>query len=97
MDGDKTLDKLASLMKENPDIKVQLTGHSDAEEAENPAEKIVSLRRAEYVRTLMEEKGISPDRFVIEDAKNSNPSPYLTESDDEKLKARSEERRVGKD
>lgn len=87
MDGNKTLDKLASLMKENPDIKVQLTGHSDAEEAENPAEKIVSLRRAEYVRTLMEEKGISPDRFVIEDAKNSKPSPYLTESDDEKLKA----------
>src|SRR5690554_8211422 len=82
MDGDKTLDKLASLMKENPDIKVQLTGHCDAEEVCNPAEKIVSLRRAEYVSVLMEQKGVSADRCVIEHAKSLNPSPYVRESHD---------------
>ena len=87
MDGDKTLEKLALIMEENPNMKVQITGHSDAEEAESPGDKVTSLRRAEYIRTLMGEKGISEDRFVIEDAKNERSSQYITESDDDKLKA----------
>jgi outer membrane protein OmpA-like peptidoglycan-associated protein len=87
MDGDKTLERIALLMEENPDMKIQITGHSDAEEASNPAEKVVSLRRAEYIRTLLGEKGISEDRFIIEDAKDGETSKHILEDDDEKLKA----------
>ena len=87
VDGDKTLDKLAELMKENPDIKIQLTGHADEAELENPENSDVSKKRAEYIRTLMVNKDISADRFVIEDVKAKEPSPYLKEEDDEKTQA----------
>lgn len=87
VDGDKTLDKLAELMKANPDMKIQLTGHADEGELENPENSDVSLKRAEYIRTLMVNKDISADRFVIEDAKANKPSPYIKEEDDEKTRA----------
>jgi|SRR5690554_670094 len=87
MDGDKTLERIALLMEENPNMKVQITGHSDAKEAESPADKVVSLRRAEYVRTLLGEKGISESRFIIEDLKDQRPSQYINEDDDDNLKA----------
>lgn len=87
MDGDKTLEKIALLMEDNPNMKVQISGHSDAEEAVSPGDKIVSLRRAEYIRTLMGEKGVSEDRFVIEDLKDGKTSQYITDGDDDKLKA----------
>ena len=35
----------------------------------------------------MGEKGISEDRFTIEDAKDGKTSQYITGSDDDKLKA----------
>src|SRR5690554_2054831 len=87
MDGDKTLEKIALIMEENPEIKVEITGHSDAEEANSPTDKVVSMRRAEYIRTLMEEKGIDEGRFTIEDAKDGKTSQYQNEEDDENLKS----------
>ncbi|RFC54820.1 OmpA family protein [Brumimicrobium aurantiacum] len=87
VDGVKTLDKIASLMKENPSMKIQITGHSDDAEAGNAAEQVLSMRRAEYVKKLLEEREIDGDRLIIEDGKNGTASKYINESDDENLKA----------
>lgn len=87
VDGDKTLDKLAELMKANPEMKIQLIGHADAVEVEDPENAGVSLKRAEYIRTLMVNKDISADRFVIKDMKAAEPSPYIKDQDEEKTKA----------
>lgn len=87
IDGDKTLDRLAELMKANPDMKVQLTGHADEAELENPENSDVAKKRAEYIRSLMVNKGVDAGRFVIEDAGAEKESPFIKEEDDEKTKA----------
>ncbi len=87
VDGDKTLDKLAEIMKANPDMKIQLTGHADAGELENPENGNISLKRAEYIRSLMVNKDIDAGRFVIKDAKGTKSSPYVKDEDDDKTRA----------
>lgn len=87
MAGDQTLDMLAELLKENPSKKIQLIGHMDDDEAEDPRNNDMSLKRAEYVRSMMVNKGIDASRFVIEDAKNNEPSEHVDEEDNERLKA----------
>lgn len=87
LDGEKTLDKLAEMMKENPSMKIQLTGHSDAEESASATDNVVSMRRAEYVQKLLMEREIDRERIIIEDAKDGRDSEYITESDDDTLKA----------
>lgn len=85
--GDKTLDKLANMLDDNPSVKIQLTGHMDDEEAESSKHSDISLKRAEYVRSMMVNKGIDASRFVIEDVKNNEPSKYIEEDDEDKLKS----------
>jgi outer membrane protein OmpA-like peptidoglycan-associated protein len=85
--GDKTLDKLANMLDDNPSVKIQLSGHMDDEEAESTNNTDISLKRAEYVRSMMVNKGIDASRFVIEDVKNNEPSKYIEEDDEDKLKA----------
>lgn len=87
VDGQKTIDRIAELMNQNPGIKIQITGHSDAEESASATDKIVSSRRAEYIKSLLEKKGINGDRLFVEDAKSNQSSQYITESDDDTLKA----------
>ncbi len=85
VDGARTLDVLAQIMTDNPNMKLQITGHSDELEAESSTDKVVSMRRAEYVKTLLEERGVASQRLTIVDAKNEIKSEYITESDDETL------------
>lgn len=86
-DGDKTLDKIAKLMKDNPAAKVKLIGHMDSKESMNPAQQDVSKKRAEHIRSLMVNKDVAADRFTIEDARDGEEAPYVKEDDDEKVKA----------
>jgi outer membrane protein OmpA-like peptidoglycan-associated protein len=86
IDGDKKLNKIVELMKENPSIKIQLTGHSDVNEAKSDEDSDVSLKRAEYIRTIMVNKDIDASRFIIEDVKAEKPTELINETDDDKLK-----------
>ena len=45
------------------------------------------MRRAEYIKTLLEDKGVDGDRLIIEDAMDKKSSEYINESDDDTLKA----------
>lgn len=82
--GDDALNKIAKLMQENPNIKVKISGHTDNLEFDDPETKDVSLKRAEYIRSQMVNKGVDASRFTIADVQNNEPSPYVKDVDDEK-------------
>lgn len=84
--GDQDLDAIAKLMKENPDIKVQINGHSDNFEYDNPDTRDISLKRAEYIRSQLVNKGVDASRLPLKDMQNTKPSQYLAENDDQKTK-----------
>jgi outer membrane protein OmpA-like peptidoglycan-associated protein len=87
VDGDQTLDKLVEIAEANPNLKIQITGHSDAAEVDDPETADISLNRAEYVRSQLVNKGLSVDQLVIKDMKAEESSPYIKELDDDKTKA----------
>lgn len=87
IDGDKDLDAIAKLMNENPSIKVQVSGHSDNYEYDNPDSRDISLKRAEYIRSQLVNKDVDASRFTIEDMQNSQPSSHISENDDVKTKS----------
>ena len=84
MSGDDALNKIAKLMQENPNVKVEISGHTDNLEFDDPETKDISLRRAEYILSQMVNKGVDASRFTIADVQNNEPSPYVKDVDDEK-------------
>lgn len=64
VEGDGTLDVIARLMEENPGIQIRIVGHTDSQENANAATKIISMKRAEYVKSQLEERGISSKRLM---------------------------------
>lgn len=57
------LDELVSAMKEFPGAKFEVSGHTDARGSDAYNMKL-SQRRADYIRTLLIQRGFSPDRLV---------------------------------
>lgn len=62
-DGAKILDRLVAFLKENPDKKVELEGHTDAIGADQYNQGL-SQRRAAAVKTYLEKKGIDSKRIA---------------------------------
>lgn len=87
VDGKNTLESIAKIMKDNPGIKIQISGHADATEASSAEDKVTSLRRAEYVRSLLGEEGIDVDRIIATDSEDATPSQYIQAGDSDDLKA----------
>ncbi|HLW40021.1 MAG TPA: OmpA family protein [Brumimicrobium sp.] len=86
VDGQQILNAVVNLLNENPNMKIEITGHSDEEEAQSANNKAVSIRRAEYIRTLLADKEIDENRIYVNDAKSSTPSRHITDLDEENLK-----------
>jgi len=57
------LDQLVKFLKQNPDIKVEISAHTDDLGSEQYNLKL-SLRRANSVVEYLKEHGISPDRMI---------------------------------
>ena len=74
------IEKFAKFLKENPNIKVEIQGHTDNTGSEEYNLKL-SQRRAEAVRKVLIEKyGISPDRVIAKGYGESMPiAPNDTE------------------
>jgi len=64
-EGDKIIDKVASILKDNPEMKVYLTGHASSEGAEIYNQGL-SQRRVDAVKVGLMDKGITPDRMTSE-------------------------------
>ncbi len=66
------LDHAVSVLKENPDLKVEIGGHTDNIGAEKFNQKL-SLARAETVRDYLVSKGINKNRLTVIGFGESNP------------------------
>jgi outer membrane protein OmpA-like peptidoglycan-associated protein len=93
MAGDKTLNLVANLLAENPDATITVSGHGDVEEIQGGEFPDISMKRAEYIRSLLVNKDVDVNRIKIADAKNNTRAPFAEEGDDEQLQ-NAKERRV---
>lgn len=78
-DAAKELDKLVDLLTDNPEIKIEMSSHTDSI-ASNSYNIQLSQRRAESTVSYLISKGIAPDRLVAKGygeerpiARNTNP------------------------
>ena len=74
------IEKIANFLKEHPDMKIEIQGHTDSV---GPADYNLKLsqRRAEAVKKILVEKfGISPDRIIAKGYGETKPiAPNDTE------------------
>jgi OOP family OmpA-OmpF porin len=69
----KILDEVGKTLKENPGIRVEIGGHTDATGSDK-ADMAISLKRAESVKKyLMDKFNISADRLVVKGYGKSKP------------------------
>jgi peptidoglycan-associated lipoprotein len=79
-DAAKELDKLVQLLIDNPEIKIELSSHTDSIDDESYNLQL-SQRRAESAVKYMVERGISPDRMVPKGYGESKPIAKNTHPD----------------
>ena len=89
-EGKTMLDLIAQKMTENPTMKLEIQGHSDAMEDSVGVEKTqysgMAEKRAEAVITYLKGKGIDPARLVAVAKDSAIPNDEISESDDNDLK-----------
>jgi outer membrane protein OmpA-like peptidoglycan-associated protein len=89
-EGKTMLDLIAQKMTENPTMKLEIHGHSDAMEDSVGVEKTqysgMAEKRAEAVITYLKGKGIDPARLVAVAKDSAIPNDEISESDDNDLK-----------
>jgi OOP family OmpA-OmpF porin len=71
-DGAKILDRLVAFLKENPDKKVELEGHTDWIGTDKYNQGL-SERRAASVRAYLVKQGVSPGRITTRGFGESKP------------------------
>ncbi len=89
-DAKPTLDELASVLKKNPQIKIQLASHTDCRGAADYNQKL-SQRRAESAVLYLTEKGIAQEKMTAKGYGEASPSTTCkceTCSEDEHQKNR---------
>ncbi|MCH2214285.1 MAG: OmpA family protein [Flavobacteriales bacterium] len=73
----RTVDQIIELMKVNPAMRVEITGHSDKEEVEfaknESSLKTLALDRAKNTREYMAEKGIDRKRILYKSMDDKQP------------------------
>jgi outer membrane protein OmpA-like peptidoglycan-associated protein len=73
--GDASIDRLAALMKENPDARIRLEGHADSVGTSDINDPL-SRQRAEAVKNMLVAKGIAAGR--IETAAEGDRAPVAS-------------------
>jgi len=58
------LDEIAEVLNKYQSVRVRITGYSDTSDEDN-VDLAISLKRAEYVKTYLQGKGISPERLEV--------------------------------
>ena len=83
------MDHNGMILKENPEIKVVIEGHTDSSRLERANEKL-SLKRAESARKYIQDKfNMLPDRMTVKGYGSKNPI-----ADNSTLEGRAKNRRV---
>jgi outer membrane protein OmpA-like peptidoglycan-associated protein len=88
--GKEALDFIAEQLKADPSLKLDVLGHSDAEEdkvgAQKPQYANMAEKRTNAVIQYLVEKGISEDRMNASPQGNTLPNEENMDSDEEDLK-----------
>ena len=79
-DAAKELDKLVQLLIDNPEIKIELSSHTDSVDTES-FNLLLSQRRAESAVNYLVQRGIAPDRLVAKGYGESKPIARNTNPD----------------
>lgn len=79
-DAAKELDKLVQLLTDNPEIKIELSSHTDSVDTED-YNRLLSQRRAESAVGYIVQRGIAPDRLVAKGYGESKPIARNTNPD----------------
>ncbi len=79
-DAAKELDKLSQLLIDNPEIKIELSAHTDSVDDEE-YNRVLSQRRAESAVTYLIKKGISDERMIAKGYGESKPIARNTNPD----------------
>lgn len=66
------LEDVARIMKDRPDIKLQITGHTDNVGSDDSNMKL-SIRRAEAVKAYLVKRGVDPDRIMTQGKGEGSP------------------------
>ncbi len=85
----KTLDRNGAILKANPDIKVEIGGHTDSSGSEKANLKISEKRAESVKRYLMDKFNIPGDRMVVKGYGSQRPI-----ADNKTREGRSKNRRV---
>lgn len=79
-DAAKELDKLAQLLIDNPEIKIELSSHTDSVDSDSYNLEL-SQRRAESAVRYLVQHGIAPDRLIAKGYGESKPIARNTNPD----------------
>ena len=71
------LEELATMAKDNPETKIQVTGYADPQTGTAERNMYLSQKRAEAVASWLEDNGVAADRITVE-YRGSEESPYGT-------------------
>ena len=76
--GKATVNNVIEVLKANPNMNINIIGHSDDDErsegAVNPRYERIGKNRADQVRRLMEGAGIAASRITVTDMSNMDPA-----------------------
>lgn len=88
-EGEGSLDLIATIMKENPSMKLQINGHNNAEEdsvgIENDYYADMDNKRIGTVMSYLMDKGIPENRIIFTRKGSEEPSNDTTPEDSEEL------------
>ena len=72
--GKKTVQKIAQILKDHPQLKIEIAGHTDSVGDDEKNLKL-SQRRAEAVKNALVEAGIEPERLIAKGYGETKPLP----------------------
>lgn len=79
------LDQLAKLMKENPNMVIELGGHTDTR-GDSDYNQYLSENRAEVAKSYLAKKGIDPDRIYVRGYGETDPE--ISDAEISKIRGR---------
>lgn len=83
------LNQIVEFLKDNPDSKIRITGHTDLT-GDTSLNKILSLERAESVRTYLHSKGIDRKRMIADGKGSTQPIINNVEPESNRINRRTE-------
>jgi OmpA-OmpF porin, OOP family len=76
--GKQTVSEIATILKANPGMKINIVGHCDEEEASegkiNARYKMIGKNRADQIRRMLETEGVPASQFSVSDIGNQDPA-----------------------